>query len=103
MIKKLLLSLAVTMMLGIAQPVLAQDVQKDPIETEQQAISITVTESSIHIKNAEKMVLEIYNLAGVKVSTQRIDSADKKIDLDHLPKGCYIIKVGKTVRKIYLK
>lgn len=90
-------------MLSTAPSAFAQDDHKAQIETEQQAVSITVSESCVHIKNAEKMVLEIYNLAGVKVSTQKIDSADKKIELENLPKGCYIIKVGKTVRKICLK
>lgn len=91
------------MMLSIAPAVMAQDVQKAPIEAEQPAVAITVTESTLHIKNAAGQVLEVYNLAGVKVITQKIDSADKAIELSSLPKGCYIIKVGNTVRKIYLK
>ncbi len=85
-----------------AQPMSAQDVQKTPIETEQQAVTINVSESTLHIKNATSMILEVYNLAGVKVITQKIDSAEKAVELSSLPKGCYIIKVGKTVRKIYL-
>lgn len=103
MIRKLLIFMTAIMMLGTVQPICAQDEQKAQIEMEQQTVTITVSESCVHIKNAEKMVLEIYNLAGVKVSTQRIDSADKKIELENLPKGCYIIKVGKTARKICLK
>ncbi len=103
MIRKLLIFIMATVMLGVAPSAIAQDEQKTQIETDQQAVTISVSESCVHIKNAEKMVLEIYNLAGVKVSTQKIDSADKKIELDNLPKGCYIIKVGKTARKIYLK
>ena len=91
------------MLLGFGQAAMAQDVQKAPIETELQAVSIIVNESTIHIKNAEKQVLEIYNLAGVKVKTITIDSADKTIELNNLPKGCYILKVGKTARKCYLK
>ena len=106
--KKLLLILALTMLIGTSQSAKAQDVQKPQtektqIEVEQQAVSIIVNESAIHIKNAEKQVLEIYNLAGVKVSSIKIDSADKVIELANLPKGCYILKVGKTVRKCYLK
>ena len=101
--KKTLIVLAFSMLLGFGQAAMAQDVQKAPIETEQQAVSIIVNESTIHIKNAEKQVLEIYNLAGVKVKTITIDSADKTIELNNLPKGCYILKVGKTARKCYLK
>ena len=101
--KKTLIILALSTLLGFSQVAKAQDVQKAPIETEQQAVVIIVNESTIHIKNAEKQVLEIYNLAGVKVSTIKIDSADKTIELSSLPKGCYILKVGKTARKCYLK
>ena len=101
--KKAFIILALTMLLGISHVAMAQDVQKAPIETEQQAVTILVNESTIHIKHAEKQVLEIYNLAGVKVSTRKIDSADKTIELGNLPKGCYILKVGKTARKCYLK
>lgn len=102
--KKSLIIFALTMLLGAGQAAMAQDVvQKAPIETEQQAVVIIVNESTIHIKNAEKQVLEIYNLAGVKVSTIKIDSTDKTIELSSLPKGCYILKVGKTARKCYLK
>ena len=42
-------------------------------------------------------------MTGVKVVTQRIDSSDKVIELDNLPKGCYIIKIGKVARKVYLR
>ena len=104
MTKKILILTLTAMMLSIAPVVMAQDVQKVvPIETEQQAVSISVTESTLHIKNAEQQVLEVYNLAGVKVITQKIDGNDKAIDLSNLPKGCYIIKVGNTARKVYLK
>jgi hypothetical protein len=82
----------------------AQDIQqRTTIEQEVAPITISVNESTIHIKNAEKMVIEIYNMTGVKVVTQRIDSSDKIIELDNLPKGCYIIKIGKVARKVYLR
>lgn len=104
MTKKILILTLTAMMLSIAPVVMAQDVQKVvPIESEQPAVSISVTESTLHIKNAAQQVLEVYNLAGVKVITQKIDSNDKAIDLNNLPKGCYIIKVGNTARKVYLK
>jgi hypothetical protein len=106
--KKILILLTLTMLFATHQSAQAQDVQKvqtekTQIEAEQQAVSITVSESAIHVKNAEKQILEIYNLAGVKVNSIRIDSADKVIEIASLPKGCYILKVGKTVRKCYLK
>ena len=82
----------------------AQDIQRPAtIEQEVNAVSISVTDATVHIKNAEKQVLEIYNMAGVKVATFHIESNDRAIDLSHLAKGCYILKVGKVARKVYLR
>ena len=45
------------------------------------------------------LIKYIYNVAGVCVMTLRVDSNDKRFDLN-LAKGCYIVKVGRTVRKV---
>ena len=49
--------------------------------------------------HAEGSLLEIFSLTGSKLSTIKIDSDVKTIDLN-LRKGCYILKVGNMVRKI---
>ena len=73
------------------------------IEVEQQSAQIQLTDNNVlHITGGAGQVLEIYNVAGVKLSTTKIDSQEKRVDLN-LTKGCYIVKVGKTVRKISLK
>lgn len=64
--------------------------------------SITVNGKSAHVCGANGMTLEIYNLAGMKVSSIKIDAADKVISLN-LTKGTYIIKVGDIVRKISIR
>ena len=103
--KKILIMITAAFILAMPMDVKAQDIQQQrtTIEQEVAPITISVNESTIHIKNAEKMVIEIYNMTGVKVVTQRIDSSDKVIELDNLPKGCYIIKIGKVARKVYLR
>lgn len=103
--KKILIMITAAFLLAMPMDVKAQDIQQQrtTIEQEVAPITISVNESTIHIKNAEKMVIEIYNMTGVKVVTQRIDSSDKVIELDNLPKGCYIIKIGKVARKVYLR
>ena len=103
--KKILIMITAAFLLAIPMDVKAQDIQQQRTTIEQDVapITISVNESTIHIKNAEKMVIEIYNMTGVKVVTQRIDSSDKIIELDNLPKGCYIIKIGKVARKVYLR
>lgn len=73
------------------------------IEVEQQSAQITLTDNNVlHITGGAGQVLEIYNVAGVRLSTTKIDSQEKRVDLN-LTKGCYIVKVGKTVRKISVK
>ena len=73
------------------------------IEVELQNAQITLTDNNVlHITGGAGQVLEIYNVAGVRLSTTKIDSQEKRVELN-LTKGCYIVKVGKTVRKISLK
>ena len=72
------------------------------IDNEIQNVNITVSDSKIQVSGANGEVLQVYNLAGVLVKVVKIEGADKRFDLN-LPKGCYIVKVGKTVRKISIK
>lgn len=72
------------------------------IEQENPGISISVTETTLHIAGANGQVLQVYNVAGVRVMSVKVEGQDKKIELN-LPKGCYIVKVGKVVRKISIK
>lgn len=64
-----------------------------------QAVSIRITGNDLRITGAAGEMLSVYNVAGVRVMTVKIDSSDKTYNLN-LPKGCYIVKVGKIVRKI---
>jgi hypothetical protein len=41
-------------------------------------------------------------VTGMKLMSVKIEGQDKKVEIN-LPKGCYIVKVGKVVRKIYIK
>ncbi|MCD8210981.1 MAG: T9SS type A sorting domain-containing protein, partial [Prevotella sp.] len=65
-------------------------------------IYVTVNSSKLHVTGASGQTLYIYNVAGVCVMSMKIDGADREYDLS-LTKGCYIVKVGKTVRKIFIK
>ena len=54
------------------------------------------------MSQAPQDTLSIYNVAGVHVQSFRVEGADRRYELN-LPKGCYIVKVGKVVRKISIK
>ncbi len=69
------------------------------IETELQDVNITLVGNTLYVTGAVGEMLYVYNLAGVRVVSVRIDGQERKIELN-LPKGCYIVKVGNTVRKI---
>jgi hypothetical protein len=102
MVKKILfISLFSAMVLCV--PFTAQaETMKATIENDLQSVTMTVNESSVHITGANGMTLQIFNITGVSIGQYKIDSADKHIELN-LQKGCYILKVGKVVRKISIR
>ena len=72
------------------------------IDQDIQSTTISVNASTLYVNGVNGQTLEMYNIAGVRVICVRIEGQEKRIELN-LPKGCYIVKVGKVVRKIYIK
>lgn len=66
------------------------------------AANITVNGGTIRVSGANGKTMYVYNLAGVRIHSIKVEGADRTYDLN-LSKGCYIIKVGTTVRKVSLK
>ena len=79
-------------------PVLAEPMF-DSVEMSVSGVQLSVSGGNVHVVGANGEVMEVFNLTGTKVATVRIDSNDKTFALN-LPKGCYLIKVGKIVRKV---
>lgn len=66
-------------------------------------IRIKLLENRLTLENIpEDGVLEIYNIMGVKVYSQRIKAGIAEVTLT-VPRGYYIIKIGKFTRKIAIK
>jgi hypothetical protein len=64
---------------------------------------IKLTENRLIIENLPKdELLEIYNIMGMKVYNRRVKAGTNQYVLS-LPKGYYIIKIGKLTRKIAIK
>jgi hypothetical protein len=100
---KKLLTIAFSALLMVGVPVTAHAGSAiEIIENDFQDITIIVNGNDLHVANAQGETIQIYNVAGVCVQTIKVDSPDKHVTLD-LSKGCYIVKVGKTVRKISIK
>ena len=101
MAKRIFLYLLAVILLGVPQVVYAQ-AEKESIESDVVTPSIAVNGVNLTISNANGSTLELYNLAGVKISSYRIDCAEKVITLS-VQKGYYIVKLGKIVRKISIR
>ena len=102
MMKRLFtLLLASTLLVGMPVAMYAEQAI-EVIDNDYQNIFISVNESVLHITGANGLVMQIYNVAGVRVMSVKVEGPDKRFELN-LPKGCYIVKVGKVVRKISIR
>ena len=65
-------------------------------------IKNTSDNEEVRVQYTESQRLEFYNVLGVRVASYRVDSNDKTFTLG-LQRGCYILKVGKVVRKTFIR
>lgn len=65
-------------------------------------ISISVNQSMLCVNGASGLVLEVVSLTGRPVASIKIESPSQRVELN-LPKGCYILKIGKVVRKVSIR
>ena len=68
----------------------------------EQEIKLSYVEGSLWVSGAEGLTLEVVSLTGNKVLEVKIESPSQKVELN-IPKGCYIVKVGKAVRKVSVR
>ena len=66
---------------------------------QEKMISLSVEGNVVHVTGASGLVLEVVSLTGRQVASYKVDSPAQRIELSG-PKGCYILKVGKVVRKV---
>ena len=64
--------------------------------------SITIHQSTVTVCGAAGQTLEVVSLTGKCLMTVHIESSSQRIELN-IPKGCYILKVGKVVRKVSVR
>ncbi len=62
-------------------------------------VTIKTEGRKVHVSGAEDQTLEVFNIAGVKVASYAIDAQEKTINLN-VPRGIYILRVGKVARKV---
>ena len=94
--------ITLTLAMAFAPLTIMAEPASDGIEMSVSGISLSIKDGNVHIVGANGEVMEIFNLTGAKVATVRIDSNDKTFEKKK-KKGCYLIKVGKIVRKISIQ
>lgn len=95
---KTILILSLAALMAVAVPSAGRaETAVEIIDTDLQSVTISVTGNTVHIAGANGLTLYVYNVAGTCIRTCKIDSGRYELTLNH---GCYIVKVGKTVRKI---
>lgn len=100
--KSILFSLVLALTMGM--PAMAEEPAEMTSETAMQQTEPVITANGQHIRiqNAMGKQVHIYDITGVEVYCENVDSMDKTFTLN-LGKGCYIVKVGRTARKITIQ
>jgi len=104
MVKKLLLY-SFVFAISLCAPATAGAAELDwnaPEMVEDHNIGIAVNQSTLHVTGASGMTLEVVSLTGRPVASIKIESPSQRVELN-LPKGCYILKIGKLVRKVSIR
>ena len=109
--KSLLKSTFITLLLALCSPLaMAADfsadafAEPDAVESEMNEVQIIVHGgNTVQVKNAEGQIIEVYSITGAQVMAVKVDSSSKMYEITTLQKGCYIVKVGKVTRKIFIK
>lgn len=103
--KLILLSVSTILTMGIpanaAMYMVSEMGVAEQVEEHQPTIAVE-DNNTVSITGANGLTLEIVSLTGRAVARYKIDSPAQRIELN-LPKGCYILKVGKVVRKVTLR
>ena len=103
--QKKILFLTMTTLLTMSAPIAAMNMHFEmgvAEQVEDAAPVINFEGNIVSVNGGVGQVLEIISLTGRPVASYKIDSPSQRFDLN-LPKGCYILKVGKTVRKVTIK
>jgi hypothetical protein len=88
----------------MAAPIAASSLFFDPAPTAQVEDDITFTLEGdvVTVTGAQGKSLLVVSLTGRLLASYRITSPSQRVELN-LSKGCYILKVGKVVRKVSIQ
>lgn len=102
LMKKKLLIIFLGLAALVCVPMTALASEADFQQTEQtidEDITFKVNGQWVTVTGAQGQTLEVVSLTGRRVMTIKIESPAQRVELN-VPKGCYILKIGKVVRKV---
>lgn len=92
-----------TILFLLAAPVMATGMLMEPALSAQiDEVSIAVEGRLVTVSGAQGEKLQVVSLTGRLVAEYDIDAPVQRVELN-LSKGCYILKVGKVVRKVSIR
>lgn len=101
--KLLVLSVVASLMISLPASASAFDAEMPAVgQTIDEDITINVSGQIVTITGGQGETLEVVSLTGRRVMTVKIDSPAQRVELN-VPKGCYILKIGKVVRKVAIQ
>ena len=103
--KKKLLIISTAALLLTVTPARAMEMVMEMGVAEQideQMPTLSVDGNTISITGGNGQTLEVVSVTGRAVASYKIESPAQRIELN-LPKGCYILKIGKVVRKVTVR
>lgn len=91
--------LTAAMMLALPVATVAVTVAPGIEQLTDDDVNITINAQTVTVTGAQGQTLEVVSLTGRCIMSVKIESPSQKVELN-IPKGCYILKVGKVVRKV---
>lgn len=88
----------------VAVPAIAEEPAESESEMtlQQSEVVIVAKGKSVRVIGAQNETLRIYDITGQEVFSAQIDDQDQSFTLN-LKSGYYIVKVGKTARKVTIR
>ncbi len=101
---KRLLIISLTGLLTVFAPQQSQasELEFAAVEQADEQVEVSVEGQTAYVTGAQGKELIVVSLTGRQLLKVKIDGAAQRVELN-IPKGCYILKVGKVVRKIQVR
>jgi len=102
LMRKNILILAIMAFLSVPVLAVTMVMERGVAEQIDDEVTLSVEGNAVIVNGAQGEVLKVVSLTGRELAQYRIDSPAQRVELN-LAKGCYVLKVGKIVRKVSIR